>query len=408
MKKKFDLFYDESSHDRVITESKTDRGELNIENNGQSDNFITTAVGFKFYKTPKYFEKFEKFESYTKNLLGLDRSSEFKGTTIGKRNFKYGLASFNKNTVKIYSDFFDIFDDNVILQVSILNKFEHVIEHVLNDMQLPPFINPKLFIYSFSKILNHYKNKRLVSVLFNSNSTSKDIINEIESLLKGILSVSKNSDRKVSETKIIYEILYILENSRSDLYTKTKYEWDYSKALFGINLLLEEQLIYSESVALFIDQEENTFLAANKFAFNSVIQVDSKDCKGVRIADILCSFISRLLKSIEDEYREDWDKEQTKLNINELRILSEEWFKINKQQFNLYKKVGNIFGSKKRKNIYYTVFTSVYSGDATVVFSLIYYIGKEYQTFADYQSISIEKHRKLFNTFSLRREYERY
>lgn len=408
MKKKYDLFYDESSHDRAITENKNAGGELNIENNGQSDNFITAIVGFKFYKTTKYIDKFVKFERDTKHLLGLDESSEFKGTTLAKKNFRYGIASFNKNTLKIYSDFFDLFDDNVFIQVSILNKFEHVIEYILKYVQLPRIIDPRLFMYSFSKVLNHYKNKKLISVLFNSSSTTKDIICEIETLFEDILSISEGSKRKASETNIIYEILSILESSRLELSTKRKYEWDYSKAIFGLTLLLQELRIDLENVDLFIDQEEKTFLAAESFPFRDVKQVDSKECQGVRIADILCSFMSRLLKSIEDEYREDWDVEETKLNIEELRILSEDWFRVNNEQFNLYKKVGNVFGSKKRRKIHYTVFSSVYPGNASVVFSLIYYIGKEYTTFADYQSVSLKKHRELFNVFSVSREYEQY
>ncbi|MGX7198136.1 hypothetical protein [Enterococcus olivae] len=110
-KKNYNFYYDEAFHDRKITENKKVKGELNIENNEQSDNFVSVNIGLPHHLTEEYFEKYLLFESNVKNILDIDSHKEFKGATIRKKNFKFGIASFNTNTLKIYSDFFDFFDD---------------------------------------------------------------------------------------------------------------------------------------------------------------------------------------------------------------------------------------------------------------------------------------------------------
>ncbi|MFC6463695.1 hypothetical protein ACFP65_01570 [Marinilactibacillus sp. GCM10026970] len=401
-KKKYHFYYDEAFHDRKLTENKKIKGELNIENDEQADNFISVAIGFKEHQVDHYLKNYLAFEERTKSLLGIQFEKEFKGTTIKKKNFKYGIHSFNKDAITIYTDFFDIIDMNFIIQISIMNKFELLINSILKDVQLYEMANRENFMYSIIKFMNQYKNKRLISLLFDDTATSRQAIDVIFSLLDEVLNHIKDVPRKTEEVRAIKEIKTILKNSRLTIQTNQKYHWDYSRSIEGISLLLDELNIKQKSVLLFIDNEKETVAAAQKLNFNKVKGVESEDFVGVRIADILSNFIGRIIKAIEDEHLEDWDKEETKVSISQLRILSKEWFVLTESQFNLYKKVANVFID--RKDIYWTIQTGNYAGNASVFLSLIYYIGLSFETYNDYKKIDLEFHREKFNQESVNRE----
>lgn len=401
-KKRYDLFYDEAFHDRKLTEKDNDQGEINIENNEQAENFIAVTVGFRDYQTQNYITKFLTFESNTKKQLGLQETKEFKGTTIKKKNFKYGIRSFNKDALKIYSEYFDLFDKDTIIQISSLNKFELIMIYLLQGIRLPPSINVGDFIYSLIKFLNQYKNKTLVSILFDENNTTKGILDAINSIFNEVLVSIKGVPRKAIEELTIQQMKYIIDNSQIEMKPLSEYNWDYSRAIDGIKFLLDELNIKKEDATLYIDNEEKTVFTAQKYGFKKVESVDSKECVGVRISDILSNFIGRILKAIDDEYLEDWDNEKTKSDIHKRRIISVEWFKLSQEQFLLYQKIASIF--YYRKDIYWTVQTGIYTGHTTAFFALIYYIGLEFTNYQEYKKISLDTHRENFNSYSLERE----
>ncbi|MBO0419686.1 hypothetical protein JZO80_05880 [Vagococcus fluvialis] len=402
-KKKYICFYDEAFHDRKITESKQ-KGQMNIENKDNGDNFFTAKIIFLEHQHEKYIKLFNEFENQAKNILGIDFSTEFKGTTIKKANFKNGVSSFNKNTLKIYNDFFDLIDDNWIFQISVMNKFEHVINSILANSSLSYMADEKAFRYSLSKFLNQYRNEELVSVLFDPNSTINKIYNCIVNLLTDVESNIEGIKRKEEEVRAIQQMRFIMSNSLLNLESKEKYEWDYSHSLNGLVFLLEEKNIKINSVNLYIDREERTeSLAKQHFNFKTVKGVDSEECSGVRIADIFSNFIGRFVKSIDDEYLEDWDEADTKDKLAERRILNLEWFNLTNEQFELYKKIANVFYA--RKDIFWTVQTGLYWGHFGVFMSLIYYFLR-YDNFDEYQNYSYEEHREQFNLFCLQREEE--
>ncbi|MGX6961105.1 hypothetical protein [Vagococcus xieshaowenii] len=401
-KKKFYIcFYDEAFHDRKITESK-EKGQMNIEQKENGDNFFTAKIIFLEHQHEKYIRLFNEFENQAKEILGIDSSAMFKGTTINKPNFKNGVSSFNEKTLEIYNNFFDLIDNNWIFQISVMNKLEHVINSIFSNSSISLIADEQAFRYSLSKFLNHYRNEELISVLFDSDSTISDIYNCIMNLLDDVENNISGIKRKEKEERAIREIRTILSNSLLNLKSKEKYEWDYSHSLNGLVFLLEEKKIKIKSVNLIIDREERTEAVAKRFFnFKSVKSVKSKDCSGVRIADIFSNFVGRFVKAIEDEYLEDWDNPDTKAKLAERRILNTEWFNLTNEQFDLYVKIANVFYD--RKDIFWTVQTGLYWGHFGVFISLLYYF-LTYDNFDEYQSYSYEEHREQFNLFCLQRE----
>lgn len=99
--------------------------------------------------------------------MGLNRDKEFKGTIIKKKNFKYGVGSFNKNTINIYNNFFDLITEEIYLQISVNNKFEQIILLIFQNIEIPDYISiisEKRFLYTLIKFLNTYRNKRTISI----------------------------------------------------------------------------------------------------------------------------------------------------------------------------------------------------------------------------------------------------
>ena len=402
-KKRYVSFYDETFHDRKITEQKKNIGQMNIENIENSDTFLTTNIMFLDHKYPKQAKKFLDFENKTKCLLHMADNTEFKGTTISKKNFKFGIASFHKNSLEIYKNFFEMFDDSFYIQISALSKFELVVDSLFEEMFIPKDVIESNYKYSLIKFLNTYKNKRLVSVFFNENSKDTDILNGINDLLTEVLESIQGVERKMEEELALRQVQNILNESKFTIQAKKKYNWDYNKAFHGLLLFLNELKIKTKSLTLYVDSEELTEQSAKNYAFYNVVSANSMEYEGIRIADIMCNFFGRFIKSIEDEYNEDWDDPNTRLLQNERRILVKEWFEITEEQFSLYIQISNIFYS--RKNIYWTIQTGLYWGYFGTVMSLMYYF-REYSDFSDYKKFSSKEHREFFNSFSVMREQE--
>lgn len=404
MKKKrmYSLFYDEAFHDRKITAKN---GEMNIEMDGLSDTFVTAVVGTMKHRLPEFEQKFIEFENFAKQVYKLETDTEFKGTTVNKKFYKFGIRSLNKDAFKVYDRFFDTIDSSMLIQMSFLNKFESVVMNLFRENTLPIYVMPREFYYSITKFLNHYRNKNIVNVLFNERSTSSECLEAITLLMEEVLVKIAPIKRKELEKNAIVQMLSILNDLRTDIRinTQEKIEWSYKQAIFGIDLLMDEKGINRKRVDLIIDEDASTVEEASQHGYKNVTGVKSDECFGVRYADILCNFMGRIVKSIEDEYREDWDKPETIDRLSERRILSEEWFKISEQSFNLYKKVFSIFYT--RRNIIWTTQTGVYHGNFSTLMSLLYYFGSLFENYEEYTKLNSKEHREKFNTFSVQREH---
>ena len=295
-----------------------------------------------------------------------------------------------------------MFNKEIIIQISSLNKFELIVISILKEAHLYKFANNQNFIYSMIKFLNTYKNKNLISILFDTETTTERALNTILNLLSEVLVSVKGVKRKQREENALNEMKNILEKSYFEIQTAINYEWDYSRSIDGICLLLEEMRINERSVTLFIDREDSTLFEAKKRNFKKVVSAESTDFPCIRFVDILCNFVGRMLKSIDDEYLEDWDKDETKNNIEQRRILSENWFDLSEEEFNLYKKIAKIF--YERKDIYWTIQTGMYPGHTSVFFTLLYYISLSYDSYSDFREVDLENHREAFNRISIERE----
>ena len=154
-----------------------------------------------------------------------------------------------------------------------------------------------------------------------------------------------------------------------------------------------------KKVNLTIDKEEKTYKAAMEYKFNHVKSVDSTECLQVRIADHLCGFIGRMMyalthdKTIKEDSIEDIEKIQEN-DLERKRLLSPQWFMINREQFVLYKKIYTVL--ILQQNTYWGTMTWSYADQAAMFYTLLRYFAS-YETFEEYNNIDTKLHTEYYN-----------
>lgn len=397
------LFYDEAFHDRKIVPTNNN---VNIYNDTSGDIFVGTLWGCKKENLDVCITKFRCFEDKFKQVYSVHEDKELKGTTIGKKNFKYGISTFNNNCFTFYYEFFDLIKDDMILHINMVSKTEFLIRKVFENLIFPPYIlfNSNAFIYSLIKFLFNYRDIGYMQKLCSKDLklTPKEILDYLKELLFIVIKNTRDVKRKQIEIKTISELLFILEKSNLLNNAYNEITWEYNHVFEGLNLLLSEMNIQQKQVSLIIDKEEHTYNAAIKAGnYYSVKEVESYQVAGIRISDILSNFIGRMLVALDRDLNEGAIE-----NLNELqgfdfatkRILSPYWFELTESKYNLYKKVCKIFNI--RESIKWTTYSGIYFDYPTLLLCLFNYIGQEYNTYNDFKRIDAELHSEYFNTYS--------
>ncbi|MBS4211611.1 hypothetical protein [Neobacillus rhizophilus] len=401
-KKTYNFFFDESSHDRKVT--NTQKG-INIYMEGNNDLFLGVFWGIDSRFEKEYENKYLEFETYGKKLLGLAEELELKGTNIKKSNFKYGFSSFNKNALDIYSRMFDLIDNNVILHINLFSKTEFLITHYFKQIILPQYMNisyPPL-IYSIIKFLFNYRNTELLQKMFSENiESTEEFLYELIEMLKEVIKKIKHVPRKKIELPVLKNLLSILEESVVIPSPQNKYNWDYQPLFDGFKFLTEEFSIKSNRINLTLDKEGTGKIleTAKKQGFKKVINGDSELVAGIRLSDFLSNFFNRLSYALYESLKEQKFNDSNSFDYETKHVLDSNWFVFKTEKpFLLYKKLYNILA--ERKNIYWTGFSGVFFDYQLILFSLINYIGGEFIDLNSFKKHSPESHVDRFNNYCL-------
>lgn len=385
--KKFCFYFDESFHDRAIKLSYD--GSINLFSDGLSDTFVGGFIGVEFSKIKGFENKFLEFESKYKKIYGLSDRKELKGSIVKQKNFKYGIASLNYNSTKLYLDFFDILIDyNCIIQLNLFSKIEKLLSEVFKGSieKLNIIVKPKAFIYSITKFIFRYRDLEIAEkLLLNSNTmSSRQIIDEIRFGLNFILKKISHIERKVQEEKTLNELLYVLDLLNNNIHLSENIKWNYDSIFEGLDILLEELKISPLEIELKLDEEKNILDSANRYSRNmKVDSYDSQNVVGIRSADILANFFGRLIYLMQKEL-----EETDQLNVKgDLHYISKGWFRINEDKFKLSKKIGYLLGYQSLCHIN----TSVFMDHSFVIFSYFNYINN-YKDINEYRKYTDEYH----------------
>jgi hypothetical protein len=401
-KKTYNFFFDESSHDRKVT--NTEKG-INIYMEGNNDLFVGVFWGIDSRFEKEYENKYLAFETLGKKLLGLSQEQEFKGTTIKKSNFKYGISSFNKNTFEIFNGILNLIDNNIILHINLFSKTEFLVTKYFKEIITPKtmIISYPALIYSIIKFLFNYRNTQLLQKMFSENNLStEEFLNELKNMLKVVIDKIQNVERKQRELPALIQLLFILEESDVLSSPQIKFNWDYQPLFDGFKLLADELSIKSNRINLTLDKEGTGKIleTAKKQGLKKVIEGDSALVSCIRLSDFLSNFFNRLSYSLYESLREQKFNDSEFYDYETKHILNANWFEFKSEKpFLLYKKLYNIIA--ERKNIYWTGYSGVFFDYQVTLFSLINYIGGEFIDLNSFNKLSPRLHVEQFNNYCL-------
>lgn len=119
----YKFFYDETKHIRKINYQT-------ITANNYYDNFISVIVGWLSEKEQCITDEYLTFESKY-DFRKVD--GELKSQTMKLKDFRLGIASFNKHTIDFYDELMSLFDEKIIIYFSVASKIEYVIHQIFAD-----------------------------------------------------------------------------------------------------------------------------------------------------------------------------------------------------------------------------------------------------------------------------------
>lgn len=361
------FYFDESFHTRHITEAS-------LNENDYFNSYVSTGVAIKSKEKPKIFKKYKDLENKYKKFYCVD---ELKSEIISKKHYKYGLKTFNEKEIELYSNIFNfLLNNDILYYIYNCDKLEYLLLQC--NYNAPFYLNELACIYSITKLVNVYRPKKVIEDIMNGNES---FFNNLKDFLRKQLSINGNIKLKEKENDAIRNMLLYLNNINS---SKINYEFDYRLTYYGLKKLIKELNI--QDVSIIIDKEGigRNCMCARREGFEKVRQIDSKYSPGIRISDMFCGFIARMMRALYDDTKND-----PKIVYDSKHLLREEWFDIAEKQFNLYKLLAKYL--KKYIKIYYCSYIGLYFDLFDEFIGLIYYFD-DFKDYEEYSKKNIKEH----------------
>lgn len=368
----YTFFYDESEHSRKINYST-------IQANNYSNNFVTVILGYNDIYIADKEKMFLKLKNkYNSRLI----KGEFKSKSL---DLSYGFASLRKDGIEFLKDFLEVTKGNANVCFSVMNKIEFIISQIFKDHS--SYYKPEYYInfsnlrYSISKSISLYRPKGVLEAIYNDG----DVVFEIKKFASDrLIANESNLKLKRKENRMFEELIEILSAFDKNF----RVDWNYEVAFEDFNKYLKNNKIKNYKFIIDkegqIDADSETYLSAKRMKIKNVSERDSKKEFGIQLADLIAGIISKFIKRLDDEATYKSFEEATRK-----KLLSKEWFKIDENQFELYKL---FYKSLINSN---SVSTKAYSGeyvDGLIRFiSLLKYFD-EFNSYEEYNALNHEVH----------------
>lgn len=364
---KYVFYFDESFHTRHITKAS-------LNENDYFNSYVSTGVAIKSEKKYNILKKYKTLENKYKKFYCVD---ELKSVIISKKHYKYGLKTFNEKEIELYSDIFKfLLKNDIQYYIYSCDKLEYLLLQC--NYSAPFYLNKFACIYSITKLVNVYRPKKVIEDIMNGD---KHFINDLKEFMNNQLSINGNLKLKEKENDAIRNILLYLNNIDS---SKIDYEFNYRLTYYGLKKLIKELNI--EDVSIIIDKEGigKNCMCARMEGFENARQIDSKYSPGIRLSDMFCGFIARMMRAIYDDIKND-----PKILYDSKHLLKEKWFNIDEKQFNLYKLIAKYL--KKYIRTCYSTYIGIYFDLFDEFIGFIYYFD-DFKDYNRYSKKSIKEH----------------
>lgn len=365
------FYYDETEHSRSLSLSTVTADEF-------YDGFVVAVVGWDENCEEELERRYLAFEERYRSPGAV----ELKSTALAKKQFRYGFRSLTKANVHLIHDFLDLFDEGMFVYCSFSSKVEHLMYRLFDRYRSVPGVNTDFMKYTLAKLVVQYRPREVVEAFYGD---PEKLIGELCAFLLDKIERNKtNPTLKRIETEQCQALLAVLGNASALENT----EWEYYPPLEGFALYLSEHGEIN-GYELNIDQEERTAAAARELGFDPVFQVDSKDCFGIRMADMFAGIVGKLLKAIRTELTYRSKDDELKKNL-----FDEKWFELDNARLELYKQLRRVL--VLFDNCWYKTYGGVYSDDFVVLISLLNYLSN----FEDAGELraNLDIHAEAFNT----------
>ena len=381
----YHFFYDETEHSRKINYQT-------ITASNYYDNFISVIVGWLSEDEDRIKDRYLGFETkYEFRKV----NGELKSQTMKARDLRLGFASLNKNTVGFYDDLISLYDENIIIYLSVASKIEHIINQLLRDYHNNALVNTNYMKYSIIKTINVYRPQKLIEAIY---SKPQVFIDELRSFLKNQIAQNQTDIvLKERENQAYKEILMILDDAER----LESLEWTYFTPFDGFRKLLIEMNI--EDYQLIIDRDgdgSHTLNTALYEGLQNVSEKDSKDYVGIRMADMLAGLISKLMQSLKLALTNNYKAGEIKKTL-----LDSGWFSLNQKQLDLYKKLYRVIS--ENNNYWYQIYSGIYSDDLVSFVALLQFMN-HFEDATMIRNSDVKMLPEYYNAFVCERLQERY
>ena len=342
------FYYDESEHSRKI-------GLKTITAENYYDNFVSVIIGWSEEKKAEIEQAYLAFEEKYNDRK---HEGELKSSTIKNRQLRYGFASLDENNTAFLSDLLTLFSDNVFVYYSSHSKIEYIMNQLFCDYSSNFIVDKNALIYTIVKALVINKPQEVQNAIYKSPDA---FIKALKGFLQRKIAIDKgNIELKEMEIKAFEQALIIIDTVQAP----NTIDWDYTPPFMGFKDYLKVREI--KNYTLTIDREgdeQKTVNAAIAAGIANATDSISSETIGIRMADMLAGVISKMMKALAQS-----------LHSSSIRktLLSNKWFRMNSDQFALYKKLYHIIVENKEYS--FKAFASIYADDILALLSLLDYM----------------------------------
>lgn len=374
---KFNFYYDESEHSRKINQNTINASNF-------ATNFVCSIIGLKTNEVNDVFNKYTSFEElYMKQR----QVSELKSETIKPKQLKYGFASLSKNNKDFINDFFNfVINQNLYLYFAIIHKIEYIVIQLFASYQNSFMVDMDSLRYTLTKLIDVYRPKEVLESIYANDGT---LVEKLNNFIQKRIVENDSLEHKKQENIALKQVVEILDGYKEDYII----DWNYKIAFDGFKKYLAEKDIGNYTLILDKEGRGNTLLSALSAGLKNVSEIPSHESVGVRITDIFTGIISKLIRSLDNDLRYRNEDE-----YKEMKYLSDKWFIVDQDSFDLYKKFAKIIYYQNRA--WYKSYSGNYSDIFIYFLSLLKYF-EEYKSLKDLNSVSIQQHKININNLAV-------
>lgn len=367
-------------------------------------NVIMLSDNNKNLVESKYKDLEQKYKVLRRVKKYSSMDKELKGKHIFDKKLKYGVANIKKRELDFLSSLIDLLIENRVNNLLFsINKLALVVDHRLDswilDLDKRRFIDSTwIFKYSLVKYLRNEASSTVIHSIFDENKSNQEIIFEIQHDLQNFIAKHKSINRMKLQVQNYKELLFIIKSAKhlisnpSSNFNEVTFNWE--KVSYNLDLWItemsERESIQTQSIELILDDgiPDQPF---DHLIFKNILKnQDSSDHVGLRICDVLVVLIGKMISQLSKDVQ--YDKNNPEIR----KLLPTDWFTLEKEQFELIKKMDSYLFPEESV---YCLISDTYFDNSILLESYFKYISayKTYSDFESYMNYHVENHFKFLH-----------